>query len=93
MHPTEALNVFCRDCSCLVCRDCLVIDHRKHDFVFAKDVAPEMEERVRSLLEASQGHDATLVAAIVLEAKETRCEPARPWQSVRSMRQLIKTLH
>lgn len=37
----ENLKIYCYDCDCLICRDCIVIDHKDHQYEFVKKAAKE----------------------------------------------------
>ncbi len=45
----EPLKIFCFDCNCLICRDCIVIDHAGHKYEFVKKSAT----RSRTVLQES----------------------------------------
>jgi hypothetical protein len=59
-HPDEPLKLWCDTCNRTICRDCIVVDHRTHDFNFL----PAMFEKHRPELEAA------------LEEVQVRIEPA-----------------
>ena len=42
----EPLKIYCFDCSCLVCRDCTVVDHSGHSYNFIDTVAPDWKEKL-----------------------------------------------
>ena len=56
-HTSEPLKLYCQDCHKLVCRDCTVIDHKDHRYVFVVDAAPqykaEMKEKAESVRKIS----------------------------------------
>ena len=58
-HTDEPLKLYCHDCHKLVCRDCIVIDHRDHRYAFVVDAAPlckaELGERVGEVRVLSEG--------------------------------------
>ena len=37
-HPQELLKLYCQNCETLVCRDCVLVTHRNHDYSFVDDV-------------------------------------------------------
>ena len=56
-HKDEPLKLYCSDCHKLVCRDCIVIDHKDHKYAFIVDAAPlckaEMKEKAESVRKIS----------------------------------------
>ena len=58
-HKNEELKLHCYDCSKLVCRDCIVIDHKDHTYKFVVDAAPqcklEIKEKAESIKKISLG--------------------------------------
>ena len=48
-HEDKPLELFCSKCDSLVCRDCIVVKHRDHDYSFVRDCAEDQ----RAQLEAS----------------------------------------
>ena len=42
----ELMKIFCYDCQSLICRDCIVIDHKGHKYEFVKKVTPEVKEKL-----------------------------------------------
>ena len=47
-HEKEA-ELFCEQCQKLVCRDCILVEHRDHNYAFVRDTAPKH----RAAIEAS----------------------------------------
>ena len=37
-HPQELLKLFCEDCEELVCRDCVLVRHKTHNYNFIDDI-------------------------------------------------------
>ena len=46
VHDEQA-KIYCYDCKTLICRDCVVKDHRDHEYEFVKKAAPEMKKKLR----------------------------------------------
>ena len=48
-HSKQALDLYCKTCSSLICRDCTLKDHRRetHDFDFIDDVVDEEREKIK----------------------------------------------
>ena len=51
-HEDEPLKLYCSDCSKLVCRDCILIDHRDHRYAFVVDAAPKCREEIKQKVES-----------------------------------------
>ncbi|KAH3756450.1 E3 ubiquitin-protein ligase TRIM71 [Pelomyxa schiedti] len=48
-HPHEELRWYCNTDKSLICRDCTLIDHKNHDFVFSSDLSSKFKENIASL--------------------------------------------
>ena len=48
-HSTQALDLYCKTCSSLICRDCTFKDHARetHDFDFIDDVVDAEREKIK----------------------------------------------
>ena len=48
-HSKQALDLYCKTCSSLICRDCTLRDHSRetHDFDFIDDVVDEEREKIK----------------------------------------------
>ena len=46
----EQLKIFCFDCNCLICRDCIIRDHAGHTFEFVKISAPHYKKTLKESL-------------------------------------------
>ena len=42
----EAMKLYCSDCSKLICRDCVIIDHAGHKYEFIRTAAPETRKQL-----------------------------------------------
>ena len=58
-HKDEEVKLYCYDCCKLVCRDCIVIDHKDHVNKFVVEAAPqcklEIKEKAESVKKVSVG--------------------------------------
>ena len=46
----EQMKIFCFDCNCLICRDCIIYDHSDHKHEFVKKLAPQCMEKLTESL-------------------------------------------
>ena len=51
-HKDEQLKLYCYDCCKLVCRDCILIDHKEHAYKFVVDAAPQCKLEVKEKAES-----------------------------------------
>ena len=51
-HRDELLKLYCHDCDKLVCRDCILIDHKDHEYAFVIDAAPQCKLEIKDKVEA-----------------------------------------
>ena len=74
VHEEQA-KIYCYDCKSLICRDCVVKDHKEHEYEFVKKAAPETKKKLTEQLvplnEIQVG-----VRNAVKNAKETKSEIA-----------------
>ena len=74
VHEEQA-KIYCYDCKSLICRDCVVKDHKEHDYEFVKKAAPETKKKLTEQLvplnEIQVG-----VRNAVKNVEETKCEIA-----------------
>ena len=59
----EPKSLFCFDCERLICRDCIIIEHKEHKFEFVKKCAPEDRRRLRESLAPLQEVRADMAGA------------------------------
>lgn len=53
-HDFEVMKFYCQTCKIRICRDCAILDHREHDFVYCKEnfnSEESLHERLKKLLE------------------------------------------
>ena len=46
----EQMKIYCFDCNHLICRDCIVIEHKEHEYDFVKKAAPKTVEKLNEKL-------------------------------------------
>ena len=57
-HKDEVIKLFCETCQTTICRDCIIIDHRQHEYGFVEEVAVKEKEKINvSLNEVKQKKD------------------------------------
>ena len=49
-HEGEVIKLYCKTCEETICRDCTIVDHRQHDYVFARDVSQEKKDELLQLV-------------------------------------------
>ena len=49
-HDDQTMTIFCFDCNRLICRDCVLYDHREHRSDFVKKCATECRKQLRDSL-------------------------------------------
>ena len=49
VHEEQA-KIYCYDCKSLICRDCVVKDHKEHEYEFVKNAAPETNKKLTEQL-------------------------------------------
>ncbi len=49
-HEGEVIKLYCKTCEETICRDCTIVDHRQHDYVFARDVSQEKKDELLRLV-------------------------------------------
>ena len=59
----QVIGLFCFDCDRLICRDCTIIDHCRHEFEFQNKCAPESRKTLRDSLAPLQKVQADIVSA------------------------------
>ena len=52
-HESDLLPLFCRDCNCLMCSDCVTTDHVTHNFCKVSDVAEFHKNKLEEVLKNS----------------------------------------
>ena len=47
----EQMKIYCFDCNCLICRDCIIKDHNGHNHEFIKKAAPKVSKELLEQLD------------------------------------------
>ena len=69
----QPMNMYCFDCSSLICPHCTIIDHSGHKYEFIKKAAPQMKKKLIQQLEPLKEVHANLSRAVE-EIQTTKCE-------------------
>ena len=48
-HPEELLKLYCQDCEVLVCRDCVLVTHKNHNYSFVDDAIEVEKQRLKDV--------------------------------------------
>ena len=59
----EPMKAYCYDCNCLICRDCIAINHAGHKREFTRVTAPETKKQVAERIEPMKEVQAKLYKA------------------------------
>ena len=63
-HSKKKLKFYCNQCQCLVCRDCITVEHSDHKRSYLEDVAAKEKESLMETLQEAEDAIAKLEAAI-----------------------------
>uniref|UniRef100_A0A1X7SRN7 RING-type domain-containing protein n=1 Tax=Amphimedon queenslandica TaxID=400682 RepID=A0A1X7SRN7_AMPQE len=95
-HPKYELEIYCRDCSCLVCYKCMFEpSHKGHDYGSINDVSQEIEQDIESLSETASSKEIQFEACLALIEKIERVvisEQDKVRQKVKSIFDNLMTL-
>ena len=69
-HKKEDLRFFCKSCEVLVCRDCLLLKHKEHQYDLTEAVAEKEKEDLRPSYDDAEEAKVTLDEAIARGDKE-----------------------
>ena len=59
----QIMEIFCFSCKCLICRDCILIDHNEHSYNFLKKCATEARNTLRDSLTPLRRAQANIAGA------------------------------
>ena len=74
-HEGEIIKLYCKTCEETICRDCTIVEHRQHDYVFARDVSQEKKDKLLILVE---------------EVKQNRSEMIECLEYLKKMEEVVK---
>ena len=91
----KSIKIFCFDCNCLICRDCIIIDHNGHNFNFLIKCAPESRKTLRDSLAPLQKVQADIAAAektLDTEQAKVASQKKEVCQSIEQSFDMLKAL-
>ena len=72
-HSGETLKLFCKTCQRIICRDCTIVDHREHNYIFVAEVAAKEREILRGVLQETKSQERVVEEGLkVVQAMENR---------------------
>ena len=48
-HPQELLKLYCEECEALLCRDCVLVKHKTHNYSFVDEIIEEEKEHLQNV--------------------------------------------
>ena len=89
----EPMTIFCFDCNCLICRDCVLYDHREHKSDFVKKCATEARKTLRDSLTPLRKIQANITGADNKKLAGTEAQVGSQEENVcKSIRQSFRQL-
>jgi len=89
----EPLKVYCFDCNCLICRDCVIRDHAGHNFEFVKKSALQYKKTLKESL-VPLARIQTNISAATREVEKVEMEVSEQHKVVAgTIEQSFKQLH
>ncbi|KAL9958079.1 hypothetical protein ACROYT_G035048 [Oculina patagonica] len=74
-HDGETLKLFCQSCEEPICRDCTVIDHHGHRYLFIKDIFVAEKEKVLKIVQESKATICVLESSVAtVDAQEEKLQ-------------------
>ena len=72
-HEGEMLKLFCETCDEAICRDCTIVEHRNHNYIFVKDAFAKSKMSMWKILEVTKSKVHILEEALkaVLDMKKS----------------------
>ena len=72
VHSEEVLKFYCKSCEVLVCRDCLLFEHKDHQYYTVDEIAEKEKEELRPSYDEAEQAKASLDKAIAQGDKESQ---------------------
>ena len=48
-HPQELLKLYCKDREALFCQDCVLVEHKAHNYSFVDEIIEEEKEHLQNV--------------------------------------------
>ena len=79
-HPKEYLKFYCDTCHCLVCRDCIAVEHSDHTRVYPENVAEREKESLSGTV--NEAGDAITKLETAITSRESIKKPIETQKDV-----------
>lgn len=56
-HSDEPLKLFCQTCQRIICRDCIIVDHREHNYNFVAEVAAKERKILQGVVQETKSKE------------------------------------
>ena len=90
----ERMKIYCFDCTCLICRDCIIRDHTGHAFEFVKKSAPQYKKILKENLVQIKGNISDAAREIeMVEREVSQQHESTTGRMKQSFRQLHEILY
>ena len=53
-HKDELLKLYCKTCEKVICRDCVLVKHRQHEYVFVHESRHEIQNQLEALVKNAE---------------------------------------
>ena len=73
-HEGEELKLYCRTCQKVICRDCTIVTHKRHEYTFIKDVTEELSTKLKHLSAAAAKKEESIHGVINHIQKKKQAE-------------------
>ena len=75
-HKDEPLKLFCKTCEKVICRDCALVKHRQHDYVFVHEFRHEIQTQLEALVKKAEEKQAQFKVHVEHMAKARKSSSA-----------------
>jgi hypothetical protein len=75
-HKDEPLKLFCKTCEKVICRDCALVKHRQHEYVFVHEFRREVQSQLEALVKNAEEKQAEFKVHIEHVAKVRKSSSA-----------------
>jgi hypothetical protein len=75
-HKDEPLKLFCKTCEKVICRDCALVKHRQHEYVFVHEFRREIQTQLEALVKKAEEKQAEFKVHIEHMAKVRKSSSA-----------------